>query len=38
MIYRLLIEKWYSNAQYIHNYNQNEKTISLSSICSDYET
>lgn len=38
MIYRLLIEKWYSNAQCMHSYSQNEKTISLSSICSDYKT
>lgn len=37
MIYRLLIEKWYSNAQCMHNYNQNEKTC-MSSICSDYKT
>lgn len=38
MIYRLLIQKWYSNAQCMPNYNQNEKTISMSSICSDYKT
>lgn len=38
MIYTLIIEKWCSNAQCINNYNQNEKTISLSSICSDYKT
>lgn len=38
LIYTLIIEKLYSNAQCMHNYNQNEKTIILSSICSDYKT